>query len=178
MLLDPTGIEPTTSWSLVTHTSNWAISPYCWMCGNQSWSDASFWYVFSVSSLQCLLRPICPNNCTNKRLCLCCSSSLCVSTCTDQRRFLCCTMQYFFNHVTNFTWLVLSLLLLAPLEDCALWLRHFLGIVNVLNFPTPKCLTKWHMQTVQTQIRLLLKEQFDQGLLCLPFHKVVYATGA
>ena len=27
--------------------------------------------------------------------------------------------------------------------------------VNVLKFRTPKCLTKWHMQTVQTQIRLL-----------------------
>ena len=26
------------------------------------------------------------------------------------------------------------------------------------------------MQTVQTQIRLLLKEQSDQGLHCLPFH--------
>ena len=25
-------------------------------------------------------------------------------------------------------------------------------------------------QTVQTQIRLLLKEQSDQGLHCLPFH--------
>ena len=29
--------------------------------------------------------------------------------------------------------------------------------VNVLKFRTPKCLTKWHMQTVQTQIRLLLE---------------------
>ena len=28
--------------------------------------------------------------------------------------------------------------------------------VNVLKFRTPKCLTKRHMQTVQTQIRLLL----------------------
>ena len=37
--------------------------------------------------------------------------------------------------------------------------------VNVLKFWTPKCLTKWHMQTVQT-----LKEQSDQGLHCLPFH--------
>ena len=33
-------------------------------------------------------------------------------------------------------------------------------------------LTKWHMQTVQTQIRLLLKEQSDQGLHCLPIHYV------
>ena len=28
---------------------------------------------------------------------------------------------------------------------------------------------KWRMQTVYTQIRLLLKEQSDQGLHCLPF---------
>ena len=35
--------------------------------------------------------------------------------------------------------------------------------MNVLKFPTPKCLTKWHLQTVQTQIR---KEQSDQGLHC------------
>ena len=42
---------------------------------------------------------------------------------------------------------------------------------NVLKFRTPKCLTKWHMQTVQTEIRLLLKEQSDhQGLQCLSFH--------
>ena len=44
------------------------------------------------------------------------------------------------------------------------------GTVNVLKFRTPKCLMKWHMPTVQTQIRLLLKEQSDQGLHCLPFH--------
>ena len=42
-------------------------------------------------------------------------------------------------------------------------------MVNVLKFHTPKCLTKWYMQTVQTQIRLLLKEQSDQGLHCLSF---------
>ena len=29
------------------------------------------------------------------------------------------------------------------------------SMVNVLKFRTPKFLTKWHMQTVQTQIRLL-----------------------
>ena len=29
-----------------------------------------------------------------------------------------------------------------------------------------------YMQTVQTQIRLLLMEQSDQGLHCLPFHLV------
>ena len=44
--------------------------------------------------------------------------------------------------------------------------------VNILKIRTPKFLTKWHMQTVQTQIRLLLKEQSDQGLYCLPFHSV------
>ena len=42
--------------------------------------------------------------------------------------------------------------------------------VNGLKFYTQKFLTKWPMQTVQTQIRLLLKEQSDQGLHCLPFH--------
>ena len=42
--------------------------------------------------------------------------------------------------------------------------------VNVLKFLTPKLIINWHMQTVQTQIRLLLKEQSDQGLYCLPFH--------
>ena len=42
--------------------------------------------------------------------------------------------------------------------------------VNILIFRTPKFLTKCRMQTVQTQIRLLLKEQSDQGLHCLPFH--------
>ena len=37
--------------------------------------------------------------------------------------------------------------------------------VNVLKFRILKCPTKWHMQTVQSQIRLLLK-----GLHCLSFH--------
>ena len=47
--------------------------------------------------------------------------------------------------------------------------NHFLyGIF--LQFRTPKFLTKWRMQTVQTQIKLLLKEQSDQGLPCLPCH--------
>ena len=46
---------------------------------------------------------------------------------------------------------------------------NYLETVNVLKFRTPKFLTKWQMQTVQTQIRLLLKEQSDQGLHCLPF---------
>ena len=39
---------------------------------------------------------------------------------------------------------------------------------NVLR--APHFLTKCHMQTVQTQIRLLLQEQSDQGLHCLLFH--------
>ena len=43
-------------------------------------------------------------------------------------------------------------------------------MVNVLEFCTSKLLTIWHMQTVQIQIRLLLKEQSDQGLHCLPFY--------
>ena len=43
-------------------------------------------------------------------------------------------------------------------------------IVNVLKFRTSKWLIKWHIQTVQTQIRLLLKEQSDQVQHCLPFH--------
>ena len=43
------------------------------------------------------------------------------------------------------------------------------GMVNVLKFQTPNFLTKWHMQTVQTQIRQLLS---DQGRHCLPFHQV------
>ena len=46
----------------------------------------------------------------------------------------------------------------------------FRSMVNVLKFCTAKFLTKWHMQTVQTQIRLLLQEQSYQGLFCLPLH--------
>ena len=42
--------------------------------------------------------------------------------------------------------------------------------VNLLKFCTPKFLTKWLMQTGQTQIRQFHKEQSDLGLLCLPFH--------
>ena len=41
---------------------------------------------------------------------------------------------------------------------------------SVLQFCTSRSLTKWHMQPVQTMIRLLLWEQSDQGLHCLPFH--------
>ena len=46
-------------------------------------------------------------------------------------------------------------------------------MVNVLKFRIAECLTKWHRQTVQTQIRLLLKEQSDLGLHCLPFYYVI-----
>ena len=42
--------------------------------------------------------------------------------------------------------------------------------VVILKFCTPRFLIKWHTQTVQTQIRLLLKEQYDLHLHCLPFH--------
>ena len=50
------------------------------------------------------------------------------------------------------------------LETSWLQIRHFFqlkSMVNALKFQTPKCLTKWHMQTGQTQIRLLQKEQSD-----------------
>ena len=42
----------------------------------------------------------------------------------------------------------------------------YLLTVNVLKFRTAMFQTRWHVQTVQTQIRLLLKEQSDQGLHC------------
>ena len=42
--------------------------------------------------------------------------------------------------------------------------------VNILEFCTLKFLIKLLMQTVLTQIRLLLKEQSDLGLHCLPLH--------
>ena len=46
------------------------------------------------------------------------------------------------------------------------------NMVNVLKFRTPKLLKKWHLQTMQSQIRLLLKEQSDQGLHYLQYHLV------
>ena len=55
-------------------------------------------------------------------------------------------------------------------------LTPYYTTVNVLKFRTPKCLTKWHMQTVKTQIRLLLREQSNHGLHCLHFHLVFYET--
>ena len=41
--------------------------------------------------------------------------------------------------------------------------------INALKFRTLGCLSKRHRQTAQTQIRLLLKKQSDQGLPCLLF---------
>ena len=41
--------------------------------------------------------------------------------------------------------------------------------VLILNFPTDRS-----GQIVQTQIRLLLEEQSDQGFHCLPFHLHVF----
>ena len=43
--------------------------------------------------------------------------------------------------------------------------HNFLATVMTLSFRTD-----WSGQTVQTQIRLLLEEQSDQGLHCLLFH--------
>ena len=45
----------------------------------------------------------------------------------------------------------------------------FSGIRKFRNF-TAVCCTNRSEQTVQTQIRLLLEEQSDQGLHCLLFH--------
>ena len=39
--------------------------------------------------------------------------------------------------------------------DSCLGGGYNIDTMNVLKFPTPKCLTKWHMQTVQTQISLI-----------------------
>ena len=44
--------------------------------------------------------------------------------------------------------------------------------VNIQKLRTQKFLTKWPMQTVQTQIRLLLQDQSKQGPHCLPFRFV------
>ena len=41
----------------------------------------------------------------------------------------------------------------------------------VLNFLGQTVQTQIRRQTVQTQIRLLLEEQSDQGLHCLPFRQ-------
>ena len=51
-------------------------------------------------------------------------------------------------------------------------------MVNLLIFCTPTCLIKGHMQTLETLIKLLLKEQSDQGLHCLPFHQDICEINA
>ena len=48
--------------------------------------------------------------------------------------------------------------------------------VTVLKFCTPFFSDKWQMQTVHTLIWQYLKEKPDQGLLCLPCHKVFCKT--
>ena len=49
-------------------------------------------------------------------------------------------------------------------------LSYYLQYSKCPKISNKKYLTKWHMQTVQTQIRLLLKDQSDQDQYCLPFH--------
>ena len=41
-----------------------------------------------------------------------------------------------------------------------------------LKFCAPILLTKCYIQTVKTHIRMLFKEQSDQGLYCYPFHQI------
>ena len=55
---------------------------------------------------------------------------------------------------------------------------HYMHIVMILSFRTDL-----PGQTVQTQIRLLLEEQSDQGLHCLPFrlhhlHSLLYGRAS
>ena len=70
-----------------------------------------------------------------------------------------------FRALTGYFWFSGSLL--VSLSDV-----FFVCTINVLKFSTQKYLTKWHMQILQTLIRLLLKEQFDQAVHFLPFHLV------
>ena len=53
---------------------------------------------------------------------------------------------------------------LFVLRPCSFLSMHLLCTVMILSFRTDR-----PGQTVQTQIRLLLEEQSDQGLHCLPF---------
>ena len=48
--------------------------------------------------------------------------------------------------------------------------KHIMTMVNVLS--NTSCLSKRHIQTVHTQIRLLLKRQSDKGITCLLFRFV------
>ena len=52
----------------------------------------------------------------------------------------------------------------------------FQCIINFLKFYKPKIQIKRHMQSIRTQIRLLLKKQSDQGLQCFQFHHVCYES--
>ena len=58
-------------------------------------------------------------------------------------------------------------------SDITLDKNVFLDTVNVLKFHTPKVLTKWHIQTLQTQIRLLLQKHIQGLPVCLTttYHK-------
>ena len=77
---------------------------------------------------------------------------------------------YIFIKIKMFkTYIFVGIFLTIPnwLQDPA---ESSINMINVLKFCTPKFLIKRSMQPVQTQIRLLLKEQSDLGLHCLPFH--------
>ena len=49
---------------------------------------------------------------------------------------------------------------------------------KILKFRTPTYQIKWHIQTVLTSIRELLKEQTDQDLHYLLFHQEFYGLNA
>ena len=57
--------------------------------------------------------------------------------------------------------------ILAATSTCSI----SLFTVEVLKFETLFACQKWPRQTEHTPIRLLLKKQSDQGLLCLPFRQ-------
>ena len=61
--------------------------------------------------------------------------------------------------------------MIKPVQPLYMHYYYSLAIytVMILNF-----WTDWSGQTVQTQIRLLLEEQSDQGLHCLLFHLHVF----
>ena len=98
---------------------------------------------------------------------------------TDQPAHSCSLIRLFTVHILDSQGCKVSACWERWLDGCTDWFEYWahlsehyenMPMVNVLIFRTPNCLTKWHMRTVQTQIRLLLKEQSDQGLHCLPFH--------
>ena len=53
-------------------------------------------------------------------------------------------------------------------------IRRLKLIVNVLNFQTLQQPAKRPRQTDQTEIRLLMRKQCDQGLHCLLFRQIFY----